>query len=99
MFEFIRYPIGGPDTYSYIVPEIHYDNPQLKIGYIENITIRYYITKNLQPNELGILTIGSETIPFALDLPPSLEKIGINSYCPSECISKVILIIKFFKEI
>jgi hypothetical protein len=41
------------------VPEIHYDNPELKIGYIENVKIRYYMTKSLQPNELGILTLGS----------------------------------------
>lgn len=54
--------------------------------------IRYYVTKNLQPNELAILTIGSHTSVFALDLPPQLEKIGINSFCPSECISQVKLI-------
>ncbi len=41
------------------MPEIHYDNPELKIGYIENLKIRYYMTKRLQSNELGILTIGS----------------------------------------
>jgi len=53
------YPIGGDSDYKYIVPEIHYDNPELKIGYIENVKIRYYMTKSLQQNELGVLTIGS----------------------------------------
>ena len=53
------YPIGGDSDYKYVVPEIHYDNPELKIGYIENVKIRYYMTKSLQANELGVLTIGS----------------------------------------
>jgi hypothetical protein len=36
----LSYPIGGDTDYKYIVPEIHYDNPELKIGYIENVKIR-----------------------------------------------------------
>ena len=59
LFALVSYPIGGDTDYKYVVPEIHYDNPQLKIGYIENIKIRYYMTKNLQANELGVLTVGS----------------------------------------
>jgi hypothetical protein len=71
------------------VPEIHYDNPSLKIGYIEKVVIKYYMTKNLLPNELGVLTIGSDTARFGIGLPPKMNKIGINTYCPNECITKV----------
>jgi hypothetical protein len=64
--KFLRYPIGGDTDYKYIVPEIHYDNPEQKIGYIEKFKIRYYMTKTLQTNELGILTIGSGNFHFFL---------------------------------
>jgi hypothetical protein len=47
------------------------------------------MTKNLLPNELGVLTVGSDTAPFGIGLPPKVSKIGINTYCPNECITKV----------
>ena len=47
------------------------------------------MTKNLLQNEIGILTIGSDTAPFALDIPPNFDSFGINSYCPNKCISQV----------
>ncbi len=75
---------------EYIVPEVHYDNPNKNIGYIENIIVRYYLTKKLFANELGVLSIGSETGPFALDLPPNAAHIGVNSFCHNDCIKTVI---------
>ena len=85
----LRYPIGGDAGYKYVVLEIHYDNPQLKIGYIENLKVRYHMSKSLQPNELATLTVGSFIYDFSLTLPPKAEYIGINAYCPVECLSKV----------
>lgn len=83
------YPIGGDSAYKYVVLEVHYDNPQLNIGYIENLKVRYYMSKNLQPNELATLTVGAFLDAFSITLPPKTESIGINTYCSAACLSKV----------
>jgi hypothetical protein len=54
--------------------------------------VRYYMSKNLQQNELATLTVGSFIDDFSITLPPRIESIGINTYCPASCLSKVTIL-------
>lgn len=80
------YPIGGDTGYSHLVLEIHYDNPSKAIGFIDRVKIKYFMTKTLQKNELGSLTLGADLTPFTMSIPPQ-SSIGINSYCTKNCLS------------
>ncbi|CAF1040449.1 unnamed protein product [Brachionus calyciflorus] len=82
------YPIGGDTDYSYIVLELHYDNPEMALGYVDKVTLRYYMTKNLRKNELGILTVGSDSSPFGIAIPPYMEKQSIKTYCFNDCLNR-----------
>ena len=44
------------------------------------------MTKTLQKNELGSLTLGADLTPFTMSIPPQ-SSIGINSYCTKNCLS------------
>jgi hypothetical protein len=46
---------------------------------------------------IGALTIGADTAPFSINLPPNVGKFGINAICPSSCLSKVIIKDLFIK--
>ncbi|CAF0944282.1 unnamed protein product [Brachionus calyciflorus] len=82
------YPIGGDTDYSYIVLELHYDNPEMELGYVDKVTLRYYMTKNLRKNELGVLTVGTASTPFGIVIPPKAEQQSIKSYCFNDCLNK-----------
>jgi hypothetical protein len=84
-----RYPIGGNSDYKYIVIETHYDNPLKEIGFVEKLTLRYYATKNLRKNELGILIIGAYLSPVSIAIPPKESAFSISSYCYADCTRKV----------
>mgnify|MGYP001810789463 CR=1 FL=1 len=60
------YPIGGDTDYKYLALELHYDNPNEDIGYVDSLTLRYFMTNQLRKNELGILTVGAITMPGAI---------------------------------
>ncbi|RNA24662.1 DBH-like monooxygenase 1, partial [Brachionus plicatilis] len=80
------YPIGGDTDYLYYIFEIHYDNPQMVLGYIESITWRYYMTKRLRPKELGIYTLGTDSSVFSIAIPPGVDRFPIKTYCFNDCI-------------
>jgi len=80
------YPYGGDTDFTYYVFEIHYDNPQLKLGFIESLTWRYHLTRKLREKELGILTVGTDSSNFGLAIPPGVDNFQIKAYCPNDCL-------------
>ena len=50
--------MGGNSDYKYFLLELHYDNPNGDIGFIDKIKLKFYGTKNLRKNELGVLMVG-----------------------------------------
>ena len=55
------------------------------------------MTKKMQKNELGTLTIGADMTPLAILVPPKADKFNLNYYCNKECVSKVWLFFIFNK--
>lgn len=53
------------------------------------MTLRYYATSNLRPNELGVLTLGTDASPLGIALPPKVENFQIQTFCDNRCIGKV----------
>lgn len=84
------YPIGGDTDYSYLVLELHYDNPQMEIGFVDKASLRFYMTKNLKKHELGVLTVGSDPSPLGMSIPPKIDRFSLKSYCYNDCLKQVI---------
>ena len=47
------------------------------------------MTKTLRPNELGILTLGTDSGPWGIALPPKIPRISINTFCHNSCVRDV----------
>ena len=45
--------------------------------------IRFYLSNELRPHDLGYLTFGTLSSPVALVIPPKIERFIVDSYCPS----------------
>lgn len=61
----------------------------MKKGYIDKLTYRFYLTKQLRPNELGLITIGTGSNPYSEAIPPNMENFVLETFCHSYCIEKV----------
>ena len=83
----VAYPIGGKGQ-QYIVLEIHYDNPQMVEGVIDNSGLRFFYTEEEPPLRAGVLTLGHSS-RSSMIIPPHAERFTVNGYCSSSCTQKV----------
>ncbi|KAK9881470.1 hypothetical protein WA026_016354 [Henosepilachna vigintioctopunctata] len=51
-------PLGGPDFNPYIMLEIHYNNPEMLSGIVDNSGIRLHVSDRLKPMDAGIMELG-----------------------------------------
>ena len=54
--------------------------------------VRLYVTNKLRQEELGILSIGSGTFYYDLQIPPQTQNIQFTSACYPECIDVIFFI-------
>lgn len=81
------YPVGGPNDFSFMVMQIHYDNPSHRSGVIDNSGIRMRLTPTLRQHDLGTLVIGHSVAPFQV-IPPHESKFVTKGYCAQQCLSQ-----------
>ena len=78
------FPIGPSETFDTILIEVHYDNPQLKAGIVDDSGLKWYYTDSLRTHDTGIMIIG-HLVNSAMRIPPQTESFVINGYCPGSC--------------
>ena len=83
------YPIGGDTDYKYFVVEVHYDNPERKIGFFDDFAMRFYTTSKLRKHELGVMTLGTDPDGYSLTIPPGSDRYTVSAHCYSDCIAQV----------
>ncbi|CAF3583690.1 unnamed protein product [Rotaria socialis] len=76
--------LGGPKTSHFLVLEVHFNNPYLKKGIIDQSGIRLYYTPTLRKYDAGIMEVGLEYNPKN-SIPPDSSAFRISGYCKSEC--------------
>lgn len=61
------------------------------MAYIESLTLRYFLFDSLQKHELGTFTLGAESDPIGIIIPPEQDSFKITSHCSNECIQNNLL--------
>ncbi|XP_030853880.1 dopamine beta-hydroxylase [Strongylocentrotus purpuratus] len=79
--------IGGPTTSSYIMIEIHYNNPARKAGIVDSSGLRFYYTPTLRPFDAGIIELGLVYTP-KLSIPPEMDEFILTGHCLPRCTGK-----------
>nr|CAD7196176.1 unnamed protein product [Timema douglasi] len=77
-------PIGGPDFNSYVMLEIHYNNPEKRSDWVDSTGVRLYISPTLRKYDGGVIELGLEYTD-KMAIPPHQPQFTLTGYCISEC--------------
>jgi hypothetical protein len=47
------------------------------------------VTAQLRPNELGMLTLGTDASAYGIAVPPGVPNFNVTTYCFSDCMQQV----------
>ena len=81
------YPFGGKGN-QYIVMELHYDNPNLDAGMIDNSGLEFFYVNEEPTNRAGLLTFGHQAASNMM-IPPHANNYVVNAVCPEQCTKEV----------
>ncbi|XP_066941345.1 MOXD1 homolog 1-like [Macrobrachium rosenbergii] len=85
--ENIGFPLGEEHGgATYFMMELHYDNPNLRKGVVDNSGLRVFYTENLRPVDAGILILGHKVSPMQI-IPPRQHWFS-TGICSSGCTAK-----------
>ena len=79
-------PIGGSETFDTLILEVHYNNPSLVSGIVDDSGVRWYYTDQVRMHDLAILNIG-HLVNNQILIPPKTKSFLVPAICPSECTS------------
>ena len=77
-------PLGPEETFDTVILEVHYNNPSLQAGIVDDSGFRWYYTETLRRHDIGILLLGN-SFPRDLRIPPQTESFLVQGYCPNNC--------------
>ena len=79
-------PLGPDEQFDTVLMEIHYNNPNLDAGQVDDSGFIWHYTDMLRTHDVGTITIG-HVVNRALRIPPKSEKFIAQGYCPNQCTS------------
>ena len=79
-------PIGPDENFDTVMLEVHYNNPNLVEGAIDDSGFVWSYTKELRTHDLGLYVIGHLFTP-QLSIPPKADNFLAQIYCPNQCTS------------
>ena len=80
----VGFPLGPDETFDTILIVLHYNNPNLDSGIIDNSGILWYITDNLRTHDAGVFILG-HSVGDSIMIPPQTESYLVPGLCPGEC--------------
>lgn len=64
------------------------NNSKRKFCFVKDIRdktgIRYFISNELRQHDLGYFTLGVQSGPAGIVIPPNMEQFSIDAFCPSQ---------------
>merc|ERR1719229_17329 len=78
-------PMSGDSNLQYVILQIHYNNPEMKSGYIDSSGIRIWHTPTLRKYDAGLLTFGAEVNPYGQFIPPGIDYTMNSGFCTADC--------------
>jgi Copper type II ascorbate-dependent monooxygenase, N-terminal domain/DOMON domain/Copper type II ascorbate-dependent monooxygenase, C-terminal domain len=82
--DFLGVPLFGDDGFQAFEVEIHYNNPTLDAGIVDNSGVRFFWTSEPREQEIGIMTVGDPLIG-AFGQPVG-DGLSMHQFeCPGSC--------------
>jgi hypothetical protein len=54
------------------------------LAYTDNSGIQFYVGNTLRPYDIGGLTLGVDSTPSSLAIPPNVSAFSVDTYCPGD---------------
>jgi dopamine beta-monooxygenase len=77
-------PFGGPDFNPYIRLEMHFNNPELISGVVDNSGMRIKFAHKLRENDAAVMELGLEYTD-KMAIPPGQLAFPLSGYCIEDC--------------
>ncbi|XP_048507699.1 tyramine beta-hydroxylase isoform X2 [Athalia rosae] len=77
-------PIGGEKFNRYVMLEIHYNNPELRVGQVDSSGVQFLLTKTLRRYDAGVIELGLEYTD-KMAIPAEQEAFTLTGHCVAEC--------------
>ena len=84
----VGFPLGDEKSHTFLMFNIHYDNPELIEGVVDSSGLEFYYTKNYRKYEASTLSIGS-ALDNRLFIPPKQPNFHISGHCLMDCFQNV----------
>jgi len=81
------FPLGVHET-TYLLIQIHYDNPDLVEGVVDSSGLRIFHTKNLRKYDAFSLFMGA-VFDYGMLIPPGQKEVKVSGHCDPRCMSQV----------
>ena len=84
----VGFPLGDVPSHTYLMLNIHYDNPELVEGVVDSSGLEFYYTKTYRKFEAFTLSVGSP-LDDRLYIPPKQLAFHITGHCHTKCFENV----------
>nr|XP_018667095.1 DBH-like monooxygenase protein 1 isoform X3 [Ciona intestinalis] len=81
-------PLGEPDSPTHVLMEVHYDNPNLVTGLVDNSGIRMSYTDQLRQYDGEVMQVGHNVSPTSQIIPPNTSSYLQYGECTSGCLAQ-----------
>ncbi|XP_072265021.1 DBH-like monooxygenase protein 1 [Pyxicephalus adspersus] len=81
--------IGMPEDPTYVLMEIHYDNPTHQEGLIDNSGLTFHYTPHTRTYDAGVLEAGIWVSLYHM-IPPGMPAFSSEGHCPVECLEEAL---------
>jgi hypothetical protein len=79
--------MGGKGE-QFLVLEMHYDNPRMIEGAVDNSGMQFFYTNEAPENRAGLLALAQQSLN-TLIIPPNADNFVVNGLTPGQCTEEV----------
>ena len=86
----VGFPLGDENSHTFVLLNIHYDNPENIEGIVDSSGLELYYTKTHRKYEAFNMGIGSG-FDNRFFVPPKQNNFWISGHCSTKCFQKVFI--------
>ncbi|XP_050684571.1 tyramine beta-hydroxylase [Leptidea sinapis] len=77
-------PLGGPDANKFVMLEVHYNNPEMRVDWVDSSGITLHVTQHRRKYDAAIMELGLEYTD-KMAIPGRQEAFPLTGYCIPQC--------------
>nr|CAB3263917.1 DBH-like monooxygenase protein 1 homolog [Phallusia mammillata] len=84
----VGFPFGEPGDPKFVMLQMHYDNPHLDAGVVDDSGLMFTYTSEIRTHDAAMMKAGHLTYPLLQVIPPNASSFLTHADCSAECLEK-----------